>query len=77
MRSSSKRTVEPRHVPALVDHPASPHLADLVDAVGELIPTVLDGDLGIGSRQVAAVDVGDARHELLIDPERLELAMER
>ena len=32
---------------ALVDQAASPHLADFVDAVGELIAAVLDGDRGL------------------------------
>ena len=43
----AERTVEPRHVAALVDQLASPHLADLVDAVGELIAAVVDRDFGL------------------------------
>ena len=43
----AERAVEPRHVPPLVDQPAAAHLADLVDAVGELIAAILDVDRGL------------------------------
>ena len=49
---------------ALVDQAASPHLADFVNAVGELIAAVLDRDLRVAVRQIAAIDVGDA-HEFI------------
>ena len=42
-----ERALEPRHVAPLVDQPPSPHLADFVDAVGELIAAILDVDLGV------------------------------
>ena len=60
MRSSPSERVEPRHVPALVDQPASPHLADFVDAVGKLISAILDATLAASRGNVAAVDVCDA-----------------
>ena len=50
MRSSRERALQPLEVPALVDQPACPHLADLVDAVGELIAAILDMDRGLGER---------------------------
>src|SRR5262245_32530389 len=46
----------------LVDQPPSPHLADLVNSVGELVAAVLDMDDGVTVRHVTAIDVGDARH---------------
>ena len=61
---------------SFVDQTTSPHLANFIHAVGKLVPTVLDRDLGIAPRQIATIDVGDARHEMLIDSERFELAME-
>ena len=45
---------------ALIDEAPSPHLADLVDAVGELIAAVLDMDGGVAARHISAVDVSDA-----------------
>ena len=39
-----ERARQPLHVAALVDHAACPHLADLVDAVGELVAAILDMD---------------------------------
>ncbi len=45
-----ERALEPRHVAALVDDAAVPHLADLVDAVGELVAAVLDVDHGVVAR---------------------------
>src|SRR5271165_5900474 len=49
-------------MPTLIDEAASPHLADFIDTVGELVAAVLDMDLGVAHRQVAAVDVGYSRH---------------
>ena len=40
----AERALEPRHVPRLVDQPAAANLADLVDAVGELVAAILDMD---------------------------------
>ncbi len=60
----------------LVDHTPSPDLTDLVDAVCKLVSAVFDGDLGLAPRQITAIDVSDARHETLIDPECFELAMQ-
>ena len=45
---------------ALVDHVASPHLANLVNAIRELISAILDGDLCLAVRHIAAVDVCNA-----------------
>ena len=45
MRNSPSERCEPLEMAALVDEPASPHLADFVDAVGELIAAILDMDL--------------------------------
>ena len=75
MTQFGKRTVETRHVPTLVDYAPFPHLANFVDTIGKLVPTVLDGDLGVVLRQIAAINVSDARHKKLIDSERFELAM--
>jgi len=50
---------------ALVDQPATAHLADFIDAVGELIAAVLDVHRCRAMRQIAAVDEGDAGHELV------------
>ena len=58
----AERAVQPRHMAALIDQAPAPHLADFIDAVGELIAAVLDGDLGVVARQIAAVDVCDAGH---------------
>ena len=46
----------------LVDEAAAPDLADLINAVGELIAAILDVDLGIAERQISAVDISIARH---------------
>src|SRR3954469_21069760 len=46
----------------LIDQPPCPHLADFVNAVGKLIATVLDIHFGLRARQIAAVDIDDARH---------------
>ena len=59
-----ERALQPFEVAPLVDEAAVPHLADFIDAVGELIAAVLDMDRGVAHRQIAAVDVGDAGHWL-------------
>ena len=41
---------------------AARHLADLIDAVGELVAAILDVHRGVGVRDVAAVHIGNARH---------------
>jgi hypothetical protein len=46
-------------VTTLVNKPTSSHLADFVDAIGELISAVLDSHLGGVARQITAVDVCD------------------
>ena len=56
----AKRALQPVHVAALVDQRAAPHLADFVDAVGELVAAILDMDHRVRVRQIAAVDIGDA-----------------
>ena len=61
---------QPGDVAALVDQPAAPHLADLVYAVGKLIAAVLDVDASLRQRKVAAVDIGDARHQTTDDRRR-------
>ena len=71
----AERAGEPRHVPPLVDEPPSPHLADLIDPVGELVAAVLDMDDRVAMGPVAAVHIGNAGHR--IHPQRLELAVER
>ena len=58
----AERALQPFDVTPLVDEAASPHLADFVDAVGELITAILDMDFCRAHRQVAAVDVGYPRH---------------
>ena len=62
-----ERELKPRHMPALVDQVTAPHLADFIDAVGELIAAVLDVDARGGERNVAAVDIGDAGHRCSLD----------
>ena len=62
MRNFGERALQPLDVPPLVDEAPAPHLADFIDAVGELIAAILDMDLGVAHRQIAAVDVGDAGH---------------
>ena len=63
-----ERALEAGHVAALIDHAAAPHLADLVDAVGELVAPVLDVHHGFAMRPVAAVHVGEAGH---LNPSRV------
>src|SRR5262249_1820854 len=63
-------------MPSFVDQTPSPHLADFIHTVGELETAVLDCDLGVTSRQITTVDVGDARHVGLVDPECLEFAVQ-
>jgi hypothetical protein len=48
----------PRHVHQV----AARDFADFVDTVGELVASVLDVHGGVAVRDVAAVDIGDARH---------------
>jgi hypothetical protein len=55
-----ERALEPVHVAALVDEAPAPHLAHLVDAVGELVAAILDVHLRGAMRHVAAVHIGDA-----------------
>src|SRR4051794_6948308 len=43
----------------LVDQPPAPHLADFIDAIGELIAPILDVDARLREREVAAIDIGD------------------
>jgi hypothetical protein len=62
MHKFLKRTGEPRHVPPLVDDPPSPHLADLVDPISELITAVLDMDERVAMAPVAPVHIGTAGH---------------
>jgi len=47
-------------VAALVDQSAAPHLANFIDAIGELKTTVFDSDRGLRMRKIASVDVSDA-----------------
>jgi hypothetical protein len=49
-------------VPPLVDDPPSPHLADLVDTVGELVAAILDMDERVAMAPVAPVHIGNAGH---------------
>ena len=62
MRNSPSERCSRVDVAALVDQAAAPHLADFVDAVGELVAAILDMDHGVAQRQIAAVDIGDAGH---------------
>ena len=64
MRSSPSERCSRVEVAPLVDQAAAPHLADFIDAVGELIAAILDVDLGVAERQIAAVDVSDAGHRV-------------
>jgi len=58
-----QRAPQPFQVAAFVDQPTLADLADLVDAVGELIAAVLDVDRRRRERTIAAVDIGDAGHQ--------------
>jgi hypothetical protein len=55
-----QRALEAGQVAALVDDAAAPHLADLVDAIRELVAAVLDMDRSCALRQIATVHIGDA-----------------
>jgi len=54
--------LEPGKVARHVDDMAARHLADLIDAIGELVAPVLDMDAGLRMDDVAPVDIGNARH---------------
>ncbi len=56
----TQRALQPRQMTRRVDQPAVADLADLIDAVGELIAAILDVDAGVARRQIAAVDIGNA-----------------
>ncbi len=62
-----ERALQPLEMAPLVDQATAPHLADFIDAVGELIAAILDMDLGVAHRQIAAVDVGYAGHWAILD----------
>ena len=57
-----ERPLETVEVPALVDRMAADHLADLVDAVGELVAAILDMHRRIPVSDIASVDIGPAWH---------------
>jgi len=57
-----QRALEAVEMQPLVDQPPVADLADLVDAIGELVAAILDMDGGIGVTDIAAVDIGEARH---------------
>src|SRR6266545_846616 len=61
----TERAPQAIEVAPLVDHPAAPDLAQLVNAVGELVAAILDMDHGVAPRQIATVDIGNARHREL------------
>ena len=50
-------------MPPLVHQPAAEHLADLIDAVGELIAAILHMHARVAVGEIASVDVGDAGHD--------------
>jgi len=58
----AERALQALDMTLLVDEAASPHLADFIDAVGKLVAAILDMDLGIAQREVAAVDVSNPGH---------------
>jgi hypothetical protein len=49
-------------MPGQIDDVAETDLANLIDAVGELIAAVLNMHGGIGVADIASVDIGNARH---------------
>jgi hypothetical protein len=47
-------------VAALVDQAPCPHLAHLIDAIGELIAAVLDMHARVAMRYIASIHISDA-----------------
>ena len=43
-----------------VNYPPAPHLANLINAVGELVSAILDMDHGVAAPEIAAVNIGNA-----------------
>jgi hypothetical protein len=54
-------------VAPLVDDRAAPHLAHLVDSVGELVAAVFDMHARPPEGEIAAIDVGNAGHQAAAD----------
>ena len=57
--------IEPIEMRALVDHLAVDDRHHLVDAVGELVPAILDMDRRLSMRDVAPVDIRVSCHRIL------------
>ena len=62
----AQRPVEPVDVRHLVYQTTIAYAHDLVDTVGELVAPVLDVNAGLAVIDVAAVDIGIARHAALL-----------
>ena len=58
----TQRAVQPVEVPRHVHDEAARDFAYLVDAVGELIATVLDMHAGVGMGYIVTIHIGNARH---------------
>src|SRR5690606_34372054 len=56
---------EPVEMRILVDHLAAVYGNDLVNAVGELITSVLDVNGGVGVMNVTAIDISESGHRNL------------
>src|SRR4051812_2835023 len=55
-----ERALQPVHVAALINEAPCPHLAHLVDAIGELVAAILDMHARVTMRHVASIHIGDA-----------------
>ena len=59
----AERSIEPAMVQSALDQTSKHHGDDFVDAIGKLHAAILDMDPGGGVRSIAAVDVGNTRHD--------------
>jgi len=71
-----ERAFEPCQVQALIDDAAAPHLAHFIDAIGELVAAILDVDGGRPLQQIAAVHIGNARHQPSVYAKRFKFAVQ-
>src|SRR5262249_51681923 len=65
-----KRALQPLDMAALIDDVTAARLADLVDAVGELVAAVLDRNRGRRPGEIAAGHIGEAGQRVLLGRKR-------